>query len=219
MDIACGNMPRLKGRTMCLSDNSGSAWGTFNSEYGSVHVAEIGNLSSVITAKNSDEGYVGVFGDKLKTMPISKRNGILTQAKEVTKLGKTVGGGTENGIWLFFKQAIDNKEHWDNIFIYSDMQAGHGGLYGYGHDEEEYKRRGFGFGHYIDVAKLIEEYRKINPNVNVYCIQTAGYNNVLVPEYGYRTNIFYGWTGKELLFADAMNRFWDEKDKKKKGQP
>ena len=28
MDIACGNMPRLKGRTMCLSDNSGSAWGT-----------------------------------------------------------------------------------------------------------------------------------------------------------------------------------------------
>lgn len=219
MDIACENMPSLKGRTMCLSDNSGSAWGTFNSEYGSVHVAEIGNLSSVITAKNSDEGYVGVFGDKLKTMPISKRNGILTQAKEVTKLGKTVGGGTENGIWLFFKQAIDNKEHWDNIFIYSDMQAGHGGLYGYGHDEEEYKRRGFGIGHYIDVAKLIEEYRKINPNVNVYCIQTAGYNNVLVPEYGYRTNIFYGWTGKELLFADAMNRFWDEKDKKKKGQP
>lgn len=219
MDIACGNMPRLKGRTMCLSDNSGSAWGTFNSEYGSVHVAEIGNLSSVITAKNSDEGYVGVFGDKLKIMPISKRNGILTQAKEVKKLGKTVGGGTENGIWLFFKQAIDNKEHWDNIFIYSDMQAGHGGLYGYGHDEEEYKRRGFGFGHYIDVAKLVEEYRKINPNVNVYCIQTAGYNNVLVPEYGYRTNIFYGWTGKELLFADAMNRFWDEKDKKKKGQP
>lgn len=217
MDIACENMPKLKGKTICLSDNSGSAWGAFNSEYGSVRVADIGNLSSVITAKNSDEGYVGVFGDRLKTMPISKRNGILTQAENVSKLGKGVGGRTENGIWLFFKKAIDEKEHWDNIFIYSDMQAGHGGLYGYGKDEEEYRKRGYATrGHYIDVAKLIEEYRKINPNVNVYCIQTAGYNNVLVPEYGYRTNIFYGWTGKELLFADAMNHFWDEKSSKKK---
>jgi len=43
-------------------------------------------------------------------------------------------------------------------------------------------------------------------------VQTAGYHNVLVPEYGYRTCILYGWTGREAVFADAMNRFWDEKD-------
>ena len=62
-------------------------------------------------------------------------------------------------------------------------------------------------------AKLIAEYRrKVNPIVNVFCVQTAGYHNVLVPEYGYRTNILYGWTGKELLFADAMIRLWDERD-------
>ena len=51
---------------MCLSDNSGSAWGTIPTEYGSVTVAEIDNLSSVITSACSDEGYVGKFGDKLK---------------------------------------------------------------------------------------------------------------------------------------------------------
>lgn len=215
VDLACDNMPKLTGKTMCLSDNSGSAWSTFNSEYGSVTVATIGNLSSVITAKNSDEGYVGVFGDRLITMPVSKKEGTLEQTKKVNQKGKQVGTATENGIWLFFKQAIDNKEHWDNVVIYSDMQAGHGGLYGKGFDRKEYEKRGFAVDyHYIDVAKLIEEYRKINPKVNVYCVQTAGYNNVLIPEYGYRTGLLYGWTGKELLFIDEMNRFWDEKDQK-----
>ena len=213
MDISCGNMPKLSGKTMCLSDNSGSAWGTFNSEYGSITVAEIDNLSSLITASNSDEGYVGRFGDKLIVTPVSKRNGLLSQCREISKdRSKDVGYSTENGIWLFFRDAIDKKQHWDNIFIYSDQQAGHGGLYGTNEGKQEYKSRGFDTGSYIDAAKLIQEYRrKVNPEVNVFSVQTAGYNNVIVPEYGYRTNLLYGWTGRELVFADAMIRFWDEK--------
>lgn len=216
IDIACDNMPKLKGKTMCLSDNSGSAWGAFTSEYGSVTVAEIDNLSSVITAKNSEEGYVGKFGDKLIVKPVSKRNGVLTQSEAITKRRSSdVGGGTENGIWIFFRDAIDKKEHWDNIFIYSDCQAGHGGLYGYGKDKLEYLRREFNVKDYIDVAKLIQEYRnKVNPKVNVFSVQTAGYTNVLIPEYGYRTNIMFGWTSKELIFADTMIKFWDDKDNK-----
>lgn len=215
MDLACENMPRLSGKTICLSDNSGSAWGTLTSEYGSVKVAEIDNLSSVITACNSDEGYVGKFGDRLLLFPVTQRRGILHQAEEITEGGDgDVGPGTENGIWIFFRDAIDQKQHWDNIFIYSDMQAGHGGLYGTDEGMEEYRSRDFVCrGRYVDVAKLIAEYRKrVNPRVNVYCVQTAGYHNVLVPEYGYRTCILYGWTGREAVFADAMNRFWDEKD-------
>jgi len=209
MDIACANMPRLSGKTMCLSDNSGSAWGCFNSEYGSVTVANIDNLSSVITARNSDEGYVGVFGDRLRAIPVEKRNGILSQARKADRIGKTMGIATENGVWLFFDKAIREKEHWDNIFIYSDMQAGHGGLYGI--DPRQYKD--YTSGMYIDVARLIETYRqKVNPRVNVYCVQTAGYDNVLIPENGYRTTVLYGWTGKELVYADAMNRFWDDVD-------
>lgn len=215
IDIARGNMPKLKGKTMCLSDNSGSAWGAFTSEYGSVTIAEIGNLSSVITAQNSDEGYVGKFGDRLKEFAISKRNGALIQTKNITnKRYDDVGGRTENGIWLFFDRAIKNKEHWDNIFVYSDQQAGHGGLYGV--NPYDYSKYSCINGRYIDVNKLIKEYRsKVNPKVNVFMVQTAGYNNVLVPEYGYRTNILYGWTGKELVFANAMNEFWDKKDAEK----
>ena len=214
LDISCDNMPKLSGRTCCLSDNSGSAWGTFNSEYGSVTVANIDNLSSVITAKNSDEGFVGKFGDQLHMIPVSHRNGVLNTTKKVDNEYR-VGGGTENGVWLFFDKAIRDKEKWDNIFIYSDMQAGHGGLYGTHESQTEYRKRGFAChgGSYIDVAKLIDCYRKtVNPKVNVYCVQTAGYDNVLVPENGYRTSILYGWTGKELVYADTINKFWDEYD-------
>ena len=234
LDKACENLPKLKGKNAFLSDNSGSAWGSFTSEYGTVTVAEIGNLSSFIGAVNSDEGYVFAFGDRLIEAPAFKRQGILSQANQFSKKARdTVGGGTENGIWLFFKEAINNKQHWDNIFIYSDMQAGHGGLYGTYAGRSEYSSLGFsctnwdrnehtgvwkeGYSsHYINVAKLVEEYRKkVNPKVNVYCVQTAGYDNMVLPENSYRANFMYGWTGKELVYANAMNKFWDEKDKEK----
>lgn len=217
MDIAMCNMPKLEGKTMCLSDNSGSAWGSFNSEYGRVTVANIDNLSAVMTAKMSEEGYVGKFGDRLEVYPINKRNGVLSQAELINKDGdRKVGGSTEGGIWEFFDRAIANKEHWDNIFIYSDMQAGHGELYGTSEQQRKYDSAGFGYGYnHINVFKLIQEYRKkVNPKVNVFTIQTAGYDNVLVPEYAYRTNIMYGWTGKEALFASEMIRQWDELDEK-----
>lgn len=215
IDIACGNMPTLPGRTVCLSDNSGSAWGGMTSAYGTVTVAEIDNLSSVITAHNSEEGFVGKFGDRLQMYDISKRHGVLHQAEQInTTRGQDVGGSTENGIWLFFEQAIREKTVYDNIFVYSDQQAGHGGLYGTAEGRRQYTAAGYCCQqNYVDVAKLIDTYRRtVNPRVNVFCVQTAGYNNVLIPENGYRTSILYGWTGNELVYADAINRFWDEKD-------
>ena len=219
IDIACGNMPKLSGRTACLSDNSGSAWGTITTSYGSVTIAEIDNLSSVITARNSEEGVVGKFGDKLRLIDVSQRNGVLSQANAISRdRSSDVGGGTENGIWIFFRDAMEKGIVYDNIFIYSDQQAGHGGLYGTAEGIRQYRDAGFAckegyFTTYVDVAKLIDAYRqKVNPKVNVFTVQTAGYDNVLVPENGYRTSVLYGWTGSELVYADAINRFWDEMD-------
>lgn len=212
IDISLDNMPKLKGKTMCLSDNSGSAWGAFTSEYGKCTIAEIDNLSSVIAAMNSDEGFVGKFGDKLITHSISKRYGALCQASSITENGdRDVGGSTEGGIWKFFRDAIEKKEHWDNIFIFSDQQAGTGGLYGTYEDECEYKRKGYNtHGTYINVYKLILDYRKINPKVNVFSVQTAGYNNVLIPQMSYRTAMLTGWTGKEIQFASEYIKQWNE---------
>lgn len=218
MDISMENIPRFQGKTMCLSDNSGSAWGAIPSEYGTVQVAVIDNLSSVIAAAASGEGYVGKFGDTLKVFPVSGRGQILRQCQRVSEqMASDVGASTEGGIWEFFYHAIEKKEHWDQIFIYSDQQAGHGGLYGTAAQQRIYQGMGYscnpgrrGAGRYINVFDLIQEYRrKVNPKVNVFSIQTAGYNNVCIPEYAYRTCILYGWTGRELTFARQMIDLWD----------
>lgn len=211
IDISCANMPKLKGKTMCLSDNSGSAWGAFTSEYGSMRIAEIDNLSSVIAGKCSDEGYVGKFGDELKKFPVKKTDGALSQSEKITNNRcDDVGGATENGIWIFFRDAIKNKTYFDNIFIFSDQQAGTGGLYGV--NSNEYKDFQCGYGsRYINVYKLILEYRKkVNPKVNVFSVQTAGYNNVLIPQMSYRTAMLTGWTGKEVQFASEYIKQWDD---------
>jgi hypothetical protein len=160
----------------------------------------------------ADEGYVGAFGDELSMMPIRKKDSMLTQVNELTKLGKNVGGGTENGIWLFFDRAIKNKEHYDHIFVYSDMQCGHGGLYG--NDREvakEFVWEGKGWNSYINVPKLINKYRaEVNPNVMVYLVQTAGYKDVLVPECFNRTFILGGWSQHIPEFAAKMSKIFNQ---------
>ena len=215
IDRACENLPALPGRCAFLTDNSGSAWGACTSEWGTMQVAEIGNLSAVIGGMRADEGVAFPFGDRLVPVPIHRDEGVLEQQRRVSASGRTCGGATENGIWLFFRDAIQERQHWDSIFIYSDMQAGHGGLFGI--HPEDYAALGCSIrGQYIDVNRLVQLYRqRVNPKVNVYCIQTAGYTNVLVPEYGYRTAILYGWTGRELVFADAMRRIWDDMEARK----
>ena len=210
VDISIENMPQLSGKTICLTDNSGSAWGAIPTEYGSVTVAEIDNLSSILTAKRSDEGYVGVFGDMLKIIPISKNDKVLRKLSDINKIGKNIGMSTEGGIWTFFQKATKNKDRFDNIFIYSDMQAGHGELYGTSSQQTEYRNAECSCGMYINVFQCLLNYRRqVNKDVNMFSVQTAGYNNSVLPEYAYRTSMMSGWTGKEALFAKMLIDIWD----------
>ena len=162
MDISLENMPKFKGSLIALTDNSGSAWGGKISEYGNVTIAEINNLSAVIAASRSDNGYVGVFGDTIKILPIYKKN-ILAQTAHINDdQGKSVGLNTEGGIWEFFSNAILNNKDYDNILIFSDQQAGHGKLYGTKIQQQSYSSS-YGYylsdvcyRKYIDVYKLIK---------------------------------------------------------------
>ena len=215
MKAAIQNFPQLQGRVVSLSDNSGSAWGAFQSEYGSQTVATIGNLSALITAMSATEGgEIGLFGDKLLMFTVDKNKGILEQLEEINKLGKTVGGGTENGIWLWFdnqfKTQHDNKSNnnVDHLFIYSDMQAGHGGLYGI--NQKEYSEFTVN-GNYINVIKLIERFRQtVNPLINIFSVQTAGYDNNIIPEVLNRSAILSGWTGNEVGYAVELINIWNQ---------
>jgi hypothetical protein len=203
------HFPKLKGKTISLCDNSGSASGAFNSTYGKTTVSTIANLSGIMTAINSDEGYVGIFGNELFMFYIDKQECILQQLDRLENKSEDINGGTEHGIWLFFDQAIKEKVHYDNIFIYSDMQAGHGGLYG---DHKEYKEYIVN-DNYIDVLKLVEKYRNVvNPKVNLFTVQVAGYDNNVLPEHIYRGAVLSGWTGNEVKYANYLIKLWDQED-------
>lgn len=201
-----GNLPKFEGRVMSLCDNSGSAWGTTTSSMGTMHIATIANLTGIITGMVSEEGHIGAFGDRLSTMQVRKKSSVFDQLNKFTEnCGKTVGGGTEHGIWVFWDNAIKQKEHWDHVFVYSDMQAGHGGLYGTGGYNDYIWGNTYGYNKYIDVPKLINAYRqKVNPNVKVYLVQVAGYQDTIIPEWYKNTYILGGWGDGILKFAARM---------------
>jgi hypothetical protein len=222
LNTSVGSLPTFKGRVMSLCDNSGSAQGATTSSMGSVSVATIANLTGVLTGMRAEDGWLGVFGNKFETFQVRGASSVFDQVEKASGLARDIGQDTENGVWLFFDRAIKNKEHWDHIFIYSDMQAGHGGLYGT-HDSapgyRHYMWPGANTVPYIDVAKLVHAYRtKVNQKVNVYLVQVAGYQDVLVPEFYDRTYILGGWSENVIPFAVEMSRLRDGEQASPKGQ-
>lgn len=200
---ALGNLPRFPGRVMSLCDNSGSAQGTTTSSMGTMAISTIANLTGILAGMRADDGHLGLFGDKLDTCAVRTRSSIFDQLRDADRRAKDIGMGTENGIWLFWSQAIRKREHWDTVFVFSDMQAGHGGLYGT--NPARYARYRWNRGSHIDVPKLIATYReKVNPNVDVFLVQVAGYRDTIVPEFYDRTYIMGGWSDGLLRFAAAM---------------
>jgi hypothetical protein len=205
MVLSLQNLPSIPGKSLTLSDNSGSAWGSAPGSYSSVPIAVIGNMMGIITSLVSDDGTLGLFGDTIDYIPIRRSMSILNQLEICSDRSKRVGRATEHGIWMALDEAINNKVFYDNIFIYSDMQAGHGGLYGNSGVSYPYMWTYNVSQPYIDVPKLITRYRElVNPDVNVFCIQTAGYEDTIIPEFYKRTYIMGGWSDNVLSFAKKM---------------
>lgn len=202
--VSLGNLPRFYGRVMSLCDNSGSARGATTSELGTVRVNEIANLTGTLTGMAADEGYVGVFGDRLDVRPVLKTHSVFEQLAQYNACADSIGTGTENGIWLFFRKALAEKEHWDHVFVYSDMQAGHGKLFGT--QPAEYANHSWpGNARYIDVASLIRRYhQEVNPDCRFYLVQVAGYQDTLAPDFYPNVTVLGGWGPGLLKFAHAM---------------
>lgn len=213
IDISIKEMPKLPGKTVILSDNSGSAWSGFTSEYGTTEIAEIDNLSAVIAGICSEEADIVKFGTHCKWFGVSKRNGALIQADKINENRcNDVGGSTEPGVDEFFQTIINGKIHYDNIIIYSDLQVGHlrlgGNTWPYRHETIKSLD--------MNVYQALDKYRNaVNKKCNFFSIQTAGYDNVIVPEMAYRTALLTGWTGKETLFMKNYIDLWNEIEEKK----
>ena len=87
MQEAIKNLPGFGGKTMSLCDNSGSAQTATTSSLGTMQINSIANLTGILTGLVSDEGYLGIFGDRLEVMPVRKRSSIFDQAKEADRIG------------------------------------------------------------------------------------------------------------------------------------
>ena len=208
--LSLKNLPTFRGRVMSLCDNSGSARGAATSSMGTMQISTIANLQAVLTGMVSEDGHVGVFGDKLDTFAIRPNSSVFDQLEHAEEKGKRVGAATENGVWLFWNEAIRSRQRWDHVFVYSDMQAGHGGLFG--KSPVDYAQFTWGTRH-IDVAKLVAEYRRqVNPKVHVHLVQVAGYQDTLMPEHYDRTTILGGWGDGLLRFAAEMAHLRDGDD-------
>ncbi len=204
LSTSIANLPAFAGRTMSLCDNSGSAQGATTSSMGTMQISTIANLTGLLVGARSEEGYLGVFGDRLLVSKVTDAP-LLRQLEGAERLAHKVGGATENGIWLFWDKAIRKREHWDNVFVFSDMQAGHGGLFGT--DPKKYADYKWNGGRHIDVPKLISAYkRKVNANVQVFLVQVAGYQDTIVPEVYDGTYILGGWSTGLLRYASEMTR-------------
>jgi len=207
MELSFDNVPTFKGKTLCLSDNSGSARGTTTSELGTVQISTIGNLSSIVVCKKSDDADFVVFGDKAIKIPCRKKSSTFDILKEANEA--PVGGATEAGLWIWLRNAIDKKIHYDRIFVFSDMQAGYGQLYG-SYNVIRSNKASQTCGHiYISVSSLIREYReKVNPNCSLFLIQTAGYTDTIMPEFYDNTFIIGGWSQGVIRFAQEMEKIF-----------
>ena len=212
IDKSVTNLPILPGKSLILTDNSGSAVGTRVSNLSDVNVSTCGNLMGILTGLISESGTLGVFGDEVYYLPVNKKLGgtVLQMLSAANRLGSGVGGSTENGIWLALDQAIRSKERFDRIFIYSDMQAGHGGLYGV-HSSFKNRYPVFPDKHryyeYIDVPALVSEYRKtVNPDCKLYSVQIGGYSDTIIPEFYPNTCILGGWSPELLRFVTMYER-------------
>ena len=217
LQLSLSIIPQLEGRVDCLTDNSGSAHGAFVSEYGSVKVSEISNLSAILTVLRATEGgSVWIFGDNLVEFKVDKEKSILSQLDEVNQIGSKIGWGTESGIWLFWDKMINKKIHLDTVFIYSDQQAGYGGLYANATYKNKIKKyiphnNQYHTHCYVDVLQLVNTYREnVNSKMNIFTVQVAGYNNSILPSILYRGAVLSGWTGKEAKMAYEMIKVWNE---------
>lgn len=167
------NIPLLKGRTVILSDNSGSMRGdgggsSLVSAYSKQTTADIANLFAVLYWTRTDNTIVGLFGDTLVIPNLDREADIFNNFTTIDKAANRVGPGTETGIFVMFEKLIKDKVMADRIVIFSDCQVGTGCQW-----YDSGSRRADDFG------KLYRDYKAINPEVMVYSVDLKGLGNTL----------------------------------------
>ena len=189
------NLPDMGGKTLILSDNSGSMYGdrggnSLVSAMSKRTSADIANLFAVLYWAKSPDTHIGLFGDRLITPDIQRRWSVFDNFDKASKAAVNCGGATEAGIFTMMKKLITEKIKMDRIIIFSDCQVGTGcNWFGDGFSGSDFN-------------KLFQQYKKqINPEVVTYSVDLRGYGNTLFSD-GVMT--FGGWSNKIFDMMHAL---------------
>jgi hypothetical protein len=216
MDISVANVPKIKGKTLILIDNSGSMTSSrinkdensdirnrFKKKHGEepveMYAADIAGLFGAMSAGVCEKATVVAFGTIHKVVSISLRDGILTNAEKIRRTD--VDHNTYGHLPIM--HATEKKLVYDRIILFSDMQC-------YSMNTRSYSwERNTPSGGINTVAEAFTEYqRKVNPNAYLHTIDLTGYGTTLLPENAKNVCAIGGWSDKIFQFIDMfeMNR-------------
>jgi 60 kDa SS-A/Ro ribonucleoprotein len=186
VDSSIQNIPDLPGRTVILTDNSGSMRGDYGgnsalSAYSKRTTANIANLFAAMYWLKAENTYVGVFGDKLEQPKLDRTKSLFDNYKIIDKVGQHIGGATEHGAFECFRNLVSEKTKVDRVIMFTDCQLGEG-WYGTSSGES-----GGSFN------KLYKQFKAINPEAKVYCVDLKGYGNTLFSDGAFSIS---GWSDK-----------------------
>lgn len=187
--ISCNNIRVNQGTTAVLSDNSGSMYGdaagkSLVTAMSNRKTADIANLFAVLYWNQNRDTYIGLFGDRLVNPDLNRKVNLFENFKQINQDAKKCGPGTERGIFDYMESLISQKTIVDRIIVFSDCQVGKGCNW---YDNKG--NRGDNF------DSLLEQYRKINPDVKVYSVDLKGYGNSMTTD-NVNTVLVSGWSEK-----------------------
>lgn len=189
LQTSCDNIPVCEGRTVILSDNSGSMYGdcagkSLVTAMSQRKSADIANLFAVLYWNKCEDTYVGLFGDRLVDAKLDRSASVFENFNTIDQAAKQCGPSTERGIFEYMEGLIKSKKVVDRIVIFSDCQVGTECDW---FDKE---------GHNGDCFnRLYQKYLKINPDVKVYTIDLKGYGTSMTGNDG-NMILVSGWSEK-----------------------
>ena len=183
LSVSFENLPRLKGTTAIIVDESGSMNSKI-SEKSVICMRDIGNLLAAASSRYCENSVAIPFGATAKRIALSSRSSIFDNMEKMEHSG--VGHSTNLHEAFSIIDGLDEKV--DRIIIFSDMQAYGDGNVGYGRSDS--------------CQTWTNKYRNQVPHLWIHSIDLAGYGTTKVC--GNRVNLIAGWSEKVLEFISQV---------------
>jgi hypothetical protein len=187
IELSVVNLPKWGGETAIFVDLSGSMEMQISAKsvlsYKDI-ACVMGSLACFLT---ESQYLVGAFGESYKTVPLSRRDSVLTNVRKIQNAN--VGHSTE--AWKCINHLIANQIKMDRVFVFSDMQC--------------YGSNGGWACHTQSLAEYWTKYkRNVAPDAILYSVDLAGHGTTQFPTDDSSVVQVSGWSDKIFQFVRSV---------------